>query len=560
MDLEKESQAIGIVPDQTKKSSAYYKRFKEVHDEETASELHITIVTNPFYSSEIIDYLLIFILPYFPLLSACQIKDFGLLRDSNASVENYQGLQKNNIFKGTEEMPAVVYISEQEKLMRGRLLERECTFLTDKQKKKRKFKQEDRIDDAELENEFWLKKKRRTNSFFPSSKFNSTKKKKAIPSENQGVSGDKIDTVAELHGNTEDVVDLTIKEEGKLDESDKSASIVKDEKGTKSDKEPGKIQTVIKKKESPKLKEGTLTNKLIKKIRTGKKSRYECENNVDMEGIYNNLLSDTPNYPAGFPKMEKTKCVEDITLNTESMKSLLPDRWLDDNIVNAFLKVARRRSPISEDILVFDFWFTQKLMLGKILDECYRSWIHTTNMWSYKIWIMPFLLGVHWVLLVVVPSLQLLIHFDSYHTDPPKDFVLKVQSLMQTFPNPQLRATKIRSMWTGWTFYCPKDTPLQGSTGHCGVHVCMWAYIICTGMYINFKDDQLDQVRKNMAHILYSCRESTTIRKKRKRTINTWITALVEPSTILEFTNVGSIKGFSTTLDSCASLHLIATR
>ena len=55
--------------------------------------------------------------------------------------------------------------------------------------------------------------------------------------------------------------------------------------------------------------------------------------------------------------------------------------------------------------------------------------------------------------------------------------------------------------WEEWTLYCPKDVPRQiteskGVGVNCGVHACVWAYIICTSQEFYFSESDMNNARK----------------------------------------------------------------
>ncbi|CAG5075088.1 Similar to NOF: 120.7 kDa protein in NOF-FB transposable element (Drosophila melanogaster) [Cotesia congregata] len=73
-----------------------------------------------FYCLEIIHYILMTWLPYYPLWSASVIKKFKILRDSNASIENWHKIMKP-LFDNRKNVEITEFIQEQAAALPGRL-------------------------------------------------------------------------------------------------------------------------------------------------------------------------------------------------------------------------------------------------------------------------------------------------------------------------------------------------------------------------------------------------------------------------------------------------------
>lgn len=64
--------------------------------------------------------------------------------------------------------------------------------------------------------------------------------------------------------------------------------------------------------------------------------------------------------------------------------------------------------------------------------------------------------------------------------------------------------------FSGWSLYVPKDIPLQkatkGNSGNCGVHVCMWEYIIVTVKTVQFEEKEMNKIRSWIRHLFTECK------------------------------------------------------
>ena len=76
-------------------SSLYYKFFSDLKDEIVKNE-SLSQIVNKYYSQDLVNYVLDFLMPYFSLWSAAGIQRYDLARDSNAPVENFFKIFKSN--------------------------------------------------------------------------------------------------------------------------------------------------------------------------------------------------------------------------------------------------------------------------------------------------------------------------------------------------------------------------------------------------------------------------------------------------------------------------------
>lgn len=46
-----------------------------------------------------------------------------------------------------------------------------------------------------------------------------------------------------------------------------------------------------------------------------------------------------------------------------------------------------------------------------------------------------------------------------------------------------------------------EDIPVQKYL-NCGVHICTYVYILCSGIFINYTDGDMDMIRRAIANII----------------------------------------------------------
>ena len=98
--------------------------------------------------------------------------------------------------------------------------------------------------------------------------------------------------------------------------------------------------------------------------------------------------------------------------------------------------------------------------------------------------------------MVVVFATKHIIYIDSLHGNLNNN---ELQKLCLFIERVFERANLAKLYWDEWTFYTPKDVPLQktkvGFSLNCGVHLCVWSHIICVSKYINFTESDMHWTR-----------------------------------------------------------------
>jgi len=158
---------IECLNDQSKRrNSPYFKIFYSIKAN-VLRENNVAAPQNKWYSPKFIKYVFEYLLPYFCLWSAVVIKRFDMTRDSNASIENYFKIVKQQLHENKMHIPATRFIQKNEPFIRARLQKRKFNLTSTRQKNRKRV-----IDDAENATETWKRtRKNRINRFFTCSKF-----------------------------------------------------------------------------------------------------------------------------------------------------------------------------------------------------------------------------------------------------------------------------------------------------------------------------------------------------------------------------------------------------
>lgn len=211
------------------------------------------------------------------------------------------------------------------------------------------------------------------------------------------------------------------------------------------------------------------------------------------------LFSRTENYPLNFPNI--TIQIRGFSLQEDNFRSLLPDQWIDDNIINAFASIqveaARARG---RSVILLDSILTNNLLSG-ILSGGFKRWLAQTQLWTYKCWLCPLLIdNNHWILLVVDVKRKIMIYFDSLHHGPTERVVNRIFS----FVHKMLEIANDPELVNNWSVYAPVDIPKQQDGINCGTHVCIRLYLICNELALDFDHDDTLFARPAISRILCS--------------------------------------------------------
>lgn len=135
------------------------------------------------------------------------------------------------------------------------------------------------------------------------------------------------------------------------------------------------------------------------------KSRTNLTARTKADEIFAHIFCKTRPCLPGYPSI-KPKGYRGVMFYPDELESLRSREWLGDAMMNASIIISITKTVRDETNFLSDTYFTRKLLAGSILDPTYIKFIRTTDFWRCKIWLMPFLLVNHWVLLVVVPDLH----------------------------------------------------------------------------------------------------------------------------------------------------------
>ena len=139
--------------------------------------------------------------------------------------------------------------------------------------------------------------------------------------------------------------------------------------------------------------------------------------------------------------------------------------------------------------------FLERIFSQKTISKGFKRWAKKQEIIKKNVWfISAFVDHIHWVLYVVVLSAQIIVLFDSLHSNPSE----KCLNAIFTVINSEIKNTSVDD----WQIFAPKNIPKQKKS-NCGVHVCIWALSLSTCTYKSIIDEDMDKARVGIANILY---------------------------------------------------------
>lgn len=472
-----------------KKSSPFFSYFTEVY-EKILAKSEDTERKNLFFLPSFVQYLIKDFMPFCPLWSGIIIKKFGIIRDSNASVENWFKMVKHDVFKNQMRHKVPRFIQRMESYLDSRMKSHLVSLKASKYRKGKKIKKLNDSLNITISQETWKEKK--CNHFFPK-------------------------TGSSLSYSSDILMHST----------------------------PTKNSTPLNFTPSP--------VEQIKDNITG-----YCDHKMDVKKILNfdkylelppwHKFERFPEYPKN-PTYNKN-------LNEVSLNTLRGSNWLDDNVLNVFfLYLTQIVQQRGKKILVFDTLFTQKL---DVTNSGFHRWAKSQNLFEYPVWLLPLNVDeVHWVLMVFNFKFKQILYIDSLHGSVPLNTLDKILNFIN------INSGAHSPEWNQWTIYSPRDIPLQGERSNpgsnCGVHVCIWGHIICSGRCYNFSEQSMLSARIWIMSKILNYSENKETLKKRKKDVDLLLNeesaptkSFVKPIRPNIFTSVP--KDFISTLQYCSKI------
>eukprot|EP00698_Gefionella_okellyi_P003199 TRINITY_DN12991_c0_g1_i1.p1 TRINITY_DN12991_c0_g1~~TRINITY_DN12991_c0_g1_i1.p1 ORF type:complete len:586 (-),score=103.51 TRINITY_DN12991_c0_g1_i1:3-1760(-) len=188
-------------------------------------------------------------------------------------------------------------------------------------------------------------------------------------------------------------------------------------------------------------------------------------------------------------------------ITREKMQCLIDLEWLNDEVINVFLRLLRDRVDADAAlprVHCFNTFFYAKLVDGpKGYDfKAVSRWTTRAkvDIFAQDKVIIPVHMGSHWCCAVIDMHKKRTEYYDSL--SGRNDHCHKM--LLQYLKDEWKEKKKSEFDASGWTTYTPSDIPHQHNGCDCGVFSCMYAYFASMDTGFQFSQKQIPHIRNWM--------------------------------------------------------------
>ena len=176
--------------------------------------------------------------------------------------------------------------------------------------------------------------------------------------------------------------------------------------------------------------------------------------------------------------------VGNIAISIKDLNSLKRNHWLNDAIIDGFL-LSRTLLQHAQQNYVDVCVVSSHVMktIEQTNNVCVEIFEEHLTMSSSDIWIMPINVnGNHWILTIVFVKWKMILYLDSM-----SGFSETIVSRVQGFIAYHIRKSSTEDIvWSEWTLHAPNDIIPQQDSTSCGVHVCLYTHVLCSGRSFTF--------------------------------------------------------------------------
>ena len=202
------------------------------------------------------------------------------------------------------------------------------------------------------------------------------------------------------------------------------------------------------------------------------------------------------------------------TVTRGHLRTLVPDVWLNDEIINFWLcvLVENHINTIGEPkkIHCFSSFFWTRLMEGKNKlgsDSGYqytnvRRWTRNMDIFALDVILVPINEDrTHWVLAAIYPQQSQILFYDSFHSEGRQ----YLEALRQYVTDEAKSRNKKPREWTLVTGTAAgTDSPMQTNQVDCGVFACMAAEHLALGEPLTYTKEDMPLFRYISTDVLAS--------------------------------------------------------
>ncbi|XP_064020785.1 sentrin-specific protease 2-like [Pogoniulus pusillus] len=185
-----------------------------------------------------------------------------------------------------------------------------------------------------------------------------------------------------------------------------------------------------------------------------------------------------------------------LKVTREDIGTLREHRWLNDEVINFYMKLIAERSKKEGFAAVhaFSTFFYPKFISGGY--SAVRKWTKGVDLFQQDLIFVPIHLRVHWALVVVDVRRKTIRYYDSMAKSGDKI----CQTLFQYLREESLEKRNLELASSEWTLHSMEshEIPQQSNGSDCGVFMCKYAEYISRDRATTFTQNDMPAFRKTM--------------------------------------------------------------
>ncbi|XP_064020788.1 sentrin-specific protease 2-like [Pogoniulus pusillus] len=185
-----------------------------------------------------------------------------------------------------------------------------------------------------------------------------------------------------------------------------------------------------------------------------------------------------------------------LKVTREDIGTLREHRWLNDEVINFYMKLIAERSKKEGFAAVhaFSTFFYPKFISGGY--SAVRKWTKGVDLFQQDLIFVPIHLRVHWALVVVDVRRKTIRYYDSMAKSGDKI----CQTLFQYLREESLEKRNLELASSEWTLRSMEshEIPQQSNGSDCGVFMCKYAEYISRDRATTFTQNDMPAFRKTM--------------------------------------------------------------
>lgn len=182
-----------------------------------------------------------------------------------------------------------------------------------------------------------------------------------------------------------------------------------------------------------------------------------------------------------------------ISITRRDIETLDGLNWLNDQIVNFYMKMIVRRSRQEDfpDVWAFSTFFYPKLLNDHEGHKGVKRWTKKVDLFAQSLVFIPVHIGMHWSLALADIDKQEIKYYDSMGDNNEKCL-----NVLETYLSEEYRLKKGRTM--KWKKILVKGIPQQLNGSDCGMFLCKYSEYLSRRAQITFSQENMPFFRRRM--------------------------------------------------------------